>query len=454
MLILPIDSGRYCTPEMAGVFDEESRLQKMLDAEAALAWALAKVGIIPRKDAETISRKASTKYVKLSRMKEIEDRIQHDIMAMVEALAEVCGESGGYVHLGATSNDINDTATALQFKDAFSVIIPKLVNLERTLMDKTEKYKKTLMIGRTHGQHALPITLGLKFAVWMMEISRHIERLMQCRERTLVGKFTGAVGTQAGMGKKGVIVQKLVMKKLGLKPVEVSTQIVQRDRYAELICCLALIASTLDKFSTEIRELQRPEIGELSEPFDMKKQVGSSTMPHKMNPIKSERICGLAKFMRGLVIPALENVPNWQERDLTHSSCERIIIPSGFILLDYMLNLMNKILPQLNVDERRMIENMKITQGRFMSESVMLKLTKKGVSRQEAHQIVRRLSIKSLVEKREFKEILTEDNTLRRYLSRKEINETLDPKNYLGTTLEQIETATSSIKERLHIKID
>ncbi|MFQ5763152.1 MAG: adenylosuccinate lyase, partial [Candidatus Bathyarchaeia archaeon] len=329
MAVLPIDSGRYGTEEMKRIFQEDTRLQKMLDVEAALSWALSEIGLLSRKDAEVIASRANTQTVKLERVKEIEQVIQHDIMAVVQALAEACGESGGLVHFGATSNDINDTATALQFKDAVEVLLNKTVKLERILIDLSKKHMSTLMIGRTHGQHAIPMVAGLKFAVWMMEINRHIERLLQCRERLLVGKMTGAVGTQAGFGPEGLQIQNLVMQKLGLKPVEVSTQIVQRDRYAELLCILALVASSLEKFATEIRELQRTEIGELAEPFDVKKQVGSSTMPHKANPMISERICGLAKLVRSFALPGLENVPNWQERDLTHSSNERFLIPAA-----------------------------------------------------------------------------------------------------------------------------
>ena len=304
MPILPIDTGRYGTVEMRKIFEEENKLQKRLDVEAALALAHAEVGNIPLEDAKVIAEKASTKYVKLERVKEIEHQIKHDVMAMVKALAEVCGPSGAYVHLGVTSYDIVDTATALQLKEALNLIEEKLNRLEKVLMEKADKYKKTLMVGRTHGQHALPITLGFKFAVWMREIARHIERLRQCKERVLVGKISGAVGTQAGLGAHAMEIQKLVMEKLGLKPADITTQIVQRDRHAELICLLANIASSLDKFATEIRELQRPEIAELFEPFEKEKQVGSSAMPHKRNPELCERICGLEKIMRSLTVPA------------------------------------------------------------------------------------------------------------------------------------------------------
>jgi len=444
----PIETGRYGTAEMKRVFEEETRIQKMLDVEAALAWAHAEVGNIPRKDAEKIAAMASTKHVKLSRIKEIEHEIKHDVAALVRALAEVCGRSGAYVHLGATSYDIVDTANALQLKDALGLIENRLDDFERVLMEKALQYKNTLMMGRTHGQHALPITLGFKLAVWMREISRHFQRLRQCKERVLVGKMSGAVGTQAGLGPHAMKVQEIVMQRLGVKSAEISTQIVQRDRHAELICLLAIIASTLDNFATEIRELQRPEIGELFEPFEVEKQVGSSTMPHKRNPETCERICGLAKIVRSLVIPALENIVTWHERDLTQSSAERFIIPETCILVDYMLFLMTNIMANLHVDEERMLRNIELTQGRIMSEAVMIELTKKGMNRQEAHEILRKLTIKSEAENRHFREILLEAKVIREKLNEKEIDEALNPRNYLGTALEQVKLILKETMER------
>ena len=439
MPILPIDTGRYGTLEMRRIFEEENRVQKMLDVEAALAWAHAQVGNIPLEDAERIVAAASLERVKLARIKEIEREIKHDVMALVRALAEICGPSGAYVHLGATSYDIVDTATALQLKEALEIIERRLSDFEKVLMEKALRYKDTLMMGRTHGQHALPITLGFKFAVWMREISRHIQRLRQCRERVLVGKMSGAVGTQAGLGEHALKIQELVMHRLGLKPADISTQIVQRDRHAELICLLALIATSLENFATEIRELQRPEIGELAEPFEAERQVGSSTMPHKRNPETCERICGLARIVRSLTIPALENVVTWHERDLTQSSAERFIIPEACILVDYMLALMTNVVANLYVNEERMRQNIELTQGRAMSEAVMIALTKKGLSRQEAHELLRKLTIKSEIEKIPFKKVLLEDKTVSAKLSEKEIDEMLNPRNYLGTAPKQVE---------------
>jgi len=439
--ILPIDTGRYGTPEMRKVFEEENYIQRMLDVEAALAWAQSEVGEIPREAAKKIMEMASTKFVKVNRIKEIEKEIKHDVMSLVRAFAEVCGPSGAYIHLGVTSYDVVDTAKALQLKDALEIIENRLNNLELALIKLADRYKNTIMMGRTHGQHALPITFGLKMAVWMREISRHIQRLRECRKRILVGKMTGAVGTQAGLGPNAPRIQELVMKKLGLQPVDVSTQIIQRDRHAELICLLAIIASTLDKFATEIRELQRTEIAEVFEPFERQRQVGSSTMPHKRNPEICERICGLAKVVRGLVIPALENVPTWHERDLTQSSAERFIIPEACILVDYMLYLMIRVLSNLEVDEEKMRKNIDITEGRAMAEAVMITLTRKGMDRQKAHELLRRLAIKSVSERKPFKEILVNDEKIRSLLTEKEIDYALNPRNYLGTAVKQVEAA-------------
>jgi adenylosuccinate lyase len=439
MPILPIDTGRYGTVEMLEVFQEETRVQRMLDVEAALAWAHCEVGNIPSKDAERIARMASLRYVKLARVKAVEKEIKHDVAALVRVLSGVCGASGAYVHLGATSYDIVDTANAMQLKDAVEIIEKKLACLRRVLQDKTGKYKTTVMIGRTHGQHALPITLGFKFAVWTCEISRHLRRLHECKDRVLVGKMSGAVGTQAGLGEHAGRIQELVMKRLGIQAAEISTQIIQRDRYAELIALLALIASSLENFATEIRELQRPEIDELSEAFEAEKQVGSSTMPHKRNPETCERVCGLARIVRSLVAPSFENVITWHERDLTQSSAERFILPEACILTDYLIELMMRIVSNLRVDEERMLKNVGLTQGRTMSEAVMMALTKKGINRQEAHELLRKLTIKSEVEKRAFKQILVEDEFVRGKLTEKEIDEALDPKNYLGTAVKQAE---------------
>ena len=444
MPILPIDTGRYGTPEMLKIFEEETRVQKLLDVEAALALAHAEAGNIPKKDAEKIAAMASTKYVKVERVKVIEKEIKHDIASLVRALSEVCGPSGAYVHLGATSYDIVDTANALQLKDALDLIEKKLADLKEILQKQAAQHKKTIMIGRTHGQHALPITLGFKFAVWGYEVNRHLERLNECKKRVLVGKVSGAVGTQAGLGEHAQQIQEFVMKRLGLHAAEISTQIVQRDRYAELVCIYAMVASSLENFATEIRELQRPEIGEVFEAFEAKKQVGSSTMPHKQNPETCERVCGLARIVRSLSTPAFEDMITWHERDLTQSSAERFILPESNILLDYMLSLMCNIVANLRIDEQRMLQNLNLTQGRAMSEAVMMALTKKGVNRQEAHELLRKLTIQSAVEKRDFKQVLLQDIFVSSKLTEKEIDQALNPKNYLGTAIKQAEKFAKS----------
>jgi adenylosuccinate lyase len=440
MPILPIDTGRYGTPEMLKVFDEETRIQKLLDVEAALALAHAEVGNIPKRDAKKIAQMASTNYVKLERVKAIEKEIKHDLASLVRALSEQCQASGGYVHFGATSYDIVDTANALQLKDAMDIIEGRLTSFKALLQQKALQQKDTVMMGRTHGQHALPITLGFKYAVWGYEVNRHIQRLRDCRPRVVAGKITGAVGTQAGLGEQAPRIQELIMKRLGIHAAEISTQIVQRDRYAELICDLAMIATSLENFATEIRELQRPEIAELAESFEAEKQVGSSTMPHKRNPELSERVCGLARIVRSLVMPAMEDMVTWHERDLTQSSAERFVLPEACILTDYILSLMCSIVANLRVNPQNMLRNIGVTQGRTMSESVMIALARKGMDRQEAHEYLRKLTLKSEAEQRNFKEILMADKLVSGKLSEKEIDSALDPKNYLGTAVKQAET--------------
>jgi adenylosuccinate lyase len=429
---------------MLKIFDEETRVQKLLDVEAALALAHAQVGNIPQSDAEKIAEMASTKYVKVERVKAIEKEIKHDIASLVRALSEQCGSSGAYVHLGATSYDIVDTANALQLKDAIFVLEERLTAFKVILKRQAAEHSSTVMIGRTHGQHALPITLGFKFAVWGYEVNRHLQRLDECKKRVVAGKVSGAVGSQAGLGEHAAEIQALVMKRLGIHAAEISTQIVQRDRYAELISIYAMVASSLENFATEIRELQRPEIAEVFESFEAKKQVGSSTMPHKQNPETCERVCGLARIVRSLSVPALEDMVTWHERDLTQSSAERFILPESSILLDYILSLMCNITANLRVDKERMLANMSATQGRAMSESVMMALVHKGVNRQEAHEMLRQLTIKSAVDGKPFRQVLVEDKTVSSALSEKEIDAALDPRNYLGTAVTQAEKFAQS----------
>ncbi|AEC52781.1 adenylosuccinate lyase [Pyrococcus sp. NA2] len=444
MAVHPIDY-RYGSEEMRRIWDEENKLQKLLDVEAALARAHAKVGNIPEESAKVISERANTKWVKLERVKEIEAEIHHDIMAVVKALSEVCGEHGKYVHLGATSNDIIDTANALLIKESLEIVERDLKELRSILKDLAKKHIDTVCIGRTHGQHAVPTTYGMKFALWLDEIQRHIERLNQLKERVLVGKMRGAVGTAASFGEKAFEIERLVMEDLGLKPARITNQIIQRDVYAELMFFLALVASTLDKIALEIRNLQRTEILEVSEPFG-KKQVGSSTMPHKRNPVRTEKVCGLARVLYSNVIPALLNNPLWHERDLTNSSVERVILPESFVLLDEMLKVMKKVLKGLEFFPENIKRNLYLTKNLIMAEPLMLKLAEKGMGRQEAHELVRQLAMKAFYENKDLLEVARENEEIRKYLSEKDI-ESLKPENYIGKAREIVESVVRYVEE-------
>jgi len=444
MTIHPIES-RYGREEVRKIFDDETKLQRMLDVEAALARAHAKVGNIPKEAAEEITKKANTKYVKLSRVREIEAKINHDVMAMVEALSEQCGNAGKYIHLGATSNDIQDTALALQLKEFMVFLRRDLEDLKNIILKQAKRHKTTITIGRTHGQHAIPTTYGLKFAIYAAEIQRHIERINECYKRIIVGQLTGAVGTQAALGEKGMEIQNYMMRDLKLKSVMVSNQIIQRDRHAEFLLILALIAETLNKICIEIRNLQRTEIAEIFEYFG-KEQVGSSTMPHKMNPIYAERICGLSRVIKANAIASLDNIPLWHERDLTNSSCERIIIPESCILIDYILNLSVELIKNLIFDYNAIERNLKLTKGRIMAEAIMIRLVSKGMGRQEAHKITRECAIESYRKDIPFRDVLLKNKKISRLLNENEINDALDPKNYLGTAIKQVDMVLKELK--------
>ncbi len=445
MAVHPIDY-RYGSEEMRKIWDEENKLQKLLDVEAALARAHAQVGNIPTESARVISKRANTDWVKLKRVKEIEAEIHHDIMAVVKALSEVCGEHGRYVHLGATSNDIIDTANALLIKESLTIVEKDLKELRSVLKNLAKEHRRTVCIGRTHGQHAVPTTYGMKFAIWLDEVQRHIDRLNELRDRVLVGQMSGAVGTMASFGEKGLEIQRLVMGDLGLKPARISNQIIQRDVYAELMAFLALVASTLDKIALEIRNLQRTEILEVSEPFG-KKQVGSSTMPHKRNPIRSEKISGLARVLYSNVIPALLNNPLWHERDLTNSSVERVILPESFMLLDEMLKNMKKVLAGLEFFPENIKRNLYLTNNLITAEPLMLKLTDKGMGRQEAHELIRQLAMSAFQNGRDLIEVAKENQTVRKFLSEEDF-ESLKPENYIGLAPEIVNNIIAWIEEK------
>jgi adenylosuccinate lyase len=437
MPVHPIEF-RYNYPGMRNIFTEEKKLQTWLDVEAALARAHAKLGNIPKKAAEEITRKASTKYVKVDRVKEIDAQIHHDLMAMVKAFAEACDDNlGEYIHLGATSYDIEDTAIALQLREAINLLKDDLIEVKEELLNLAEKNQDNVCVGRTHGQQAVPTTYGLKFLIWTYEIHRHLIRLSQIKPRVLVGKMSGAVGTMASFGDKGFEIQELVMKDLGLKAADATNQIVQRDNLGELILHSALIASTLNKIAKEFRNLQRTEIGEVWEVFK-ESQVGSSTMPHKRNPHKSERICGLSRIIISNIFPAIENIALEHERDLTNSAPERIILPENFILLDYILRQLLIILKGIKFDKENIEKDLNLTKGLIMAEKVMIELVKKGLGRQEGHELVRNCAIKSWTKKIPFKNALMENETVLKYASATELDEWLNPANYIGTAKEQV----------------
>jgi adenylosuccinate lyase len=432
--VCPLDF-RYGRKEIKDVFGETSKLQYLLDVEAALSRAHAAVGNISKNAADEISKKATVKYVTVKRVNEIEKETRHDIMAVTKALSEVCsGDAGKYVHLGATSYDIVDTANALQFAAATDLIKAQVKELRVTLVGLAKDYKNTIMVGRTHGQFSIPITFGLKMAVYAMEVDRHLERLHECKSRLLVGKMSGAVGSGAAMGKHALKIQELVMADLKLGTEEAATQIVGRDRYIELLSVLANIASSMEKFATEIRNLQRSEIDEVSEAFDAKKQVGSSTMPQKRNPILCEQVCGIARVIRSFIIPAYENAIQWHERDLCNSSSERFILPHSLIMTDWIVFQMNKVFRNLQVNPERMRQNLENSKGLPMAEAVMTKLVEKGMGRGDAHELVRTCSLKAISDNKQLLSVLLENPKVTKLLKKKELEEVMNPRNYLGVS--------------------
>ena len=419
----------------------------MLDVEAALAKALANVGMIPKADAAKIARSASVRRVPVKRICEFERDVQHETMAVVLALAEASGKAGRYVHFGATSNDILDTATTLQIRKALAIIERDIKKLLEILLNQASKHKNTVMVGRTHGQHAVPTTLGLKFAIWACEIARHIQRLEQIKPRVLVGKMSGAVGTGAAWGKHGPRIQAIVMKELKLSPATATNQVIQRDRIAELTSFFGLLASTLDKIAREIRNLQRTEIGEVAEPFGVM-QIGSSTMPQKQNPIKCEKICGLARVLRANVHAGLENVALEHERDLTNSACERVLLPECFLLMDEILRTARDVLGGLVVHPDRIEQNLRLTRGLNMAEAVMIELTKRGMGRQTAHAVIRDCSLTSIRNSVGFAATLRNDARVREYLSEKEIDALLNPRKYTGSAAEIVDQVLKELRPR------
>lgn len=434
MAILPIDSGRYGTKEMLAIFDERARMEYQLAVEGAVAAAQGELGMIPGSAGAEILAAAGSGTITPARIKYFEKKSDHDTAALVEALNEKCGAgSRPWIHYGLTSNDLVDTSNSMQMRDALRVIRQKIMDLAQVLSEAAADYSDLPAVGRTHGQHASIIAFGLKFANWAAEIVAHMERIRGLEKRVLVCKTLGVVGTGSLMGADAVKVQDMVAKILGLHPVEVATQVVARERYAEYVFETALLGSTLEKIAVEVRNLQRTEIGEVSE-FFKKGQMGSSAVPVKRNPTKSERVSSLARLLKSQVAVALDNVPLWHERDLSNSANERFIIPVASIILDEMLHCMIGVVRGLRVDEERVAANLGITKGQIFAEFVLEALIKKGVARFEAYRDVQRVAFKANEEGMEFSEAVKEDRSISSRLSAEEIDGIFKPESHLGAS--------------------
>jgi adenylosuccinate lyase len=406
---------RYTRPEMGRIWSEENGFQKWLDVEILAAEGLSKLGKVPKAAIGRIRRKAR---FNVQRIREIEAEVKHEIIAFLSSVAESIGDDARYLHVGMTSSDVMDTALAIQFKEASAIIEQDLKTFLQVLRRQAHKYKRTVMIGRTHGVHAEPLTFGLKLALWYQEMERNLERFKNAVEDISVGQISGAVGTFAQISPK---VEAYVCKKSGLKPALVSNQIIQRDRHAYYFATLAIIASSLEKFAVEIRHLQRTEVQEAEEPFTQG-QKGSSAMPHKRNPILSENVSGMARLMRAYATAAMENVPLWHERDISHSSVERVIAPDATIALDFMLRRMTYVIGNLCVYPENMKRNLEKSGGTVFSEKILLALVDKGVARDTAYRMVQKHALKVGRDSGDLKRELVSDAEIRRYLSPKEID--------------------------------
>ena len=415
---------RYSLDEMKEIWSEENKYKKWLEIEIAVCKAKADKGDIPKEAAKKIENNS---VLNMSRIKEIEKTTRHDMLAFIEGINETLDNESKYVHQGLTSSDIKDTARALQMKESVELIIRDLEEMKEVLANKAHLHKNTIMIGRTHGVHAEPVTWGLKMALWYEEIKRHIKRMNNLLEIVSVGQISGAVGTYTSVSPD---IEKRVCDKLDLKPAPVSNQIMQRDRQADFLNNLALVAASLEKFATEIRNLQRTDILEVEEGF-RKGQKGSSAMPHKKNPIVCERITGLARVVRGNVVPGLENIALWHERDLTHSSVERVVLPDSSILVDYSLNKFTMVLKELKVNKNKMRENMERTHGLIFSQRVMLALVDKGLEREEAYEMAQRNALKAWENKMDYKELIKKDEEITNYLNNDEIDNVFDYNYYI-----------------------
>ncbi|MBW1999646.1 MAG: adenylosuccinate lyase [Deltaproteobacteria bacterium] len=407
---------RYTRPEMGRIWETENRFAKWLEIEILACEAMAQEGLIPGGALQNIKEKAN---FSVERILEIEKETKHDVIAFLANVAEYVGPDSRYIHMGLTSSDILDTSLALLLREAMTLIIEDVKGLMEVLKEKALEHKYTVMIGRSHGIHAEPITFGLKIAVWYAEMKRNLERLGEALEVISYGKLSGAVGTFANISPR---IEAYVCERLGLKPAEISTQILQRDRHAQYFSSLAILAGTLEKIAVEIRHLQRTEVLEAEEPFE-KGQKGSSAMPHKKNPIGCENISGLARVVRSNSLAAFENMPLWHERDISHSSVERIIGPDSTILIDFMLHRLSGILRDLVVHPNRMLENLHKLKGLIYSQQVLIRLAASGLERQAAYDMVQRNAMKVWETGRDFKDLLLEDREVRQYLSEKDLEE-------------------------------
>ena len=405
---------RYSRAKMAKIWEPQSRFDKWLRVELLVCEAMAKEGMIPQKSLDNIKKKAS---VSIDRILEIEETVKHDVIAFLTNVEESVGPDARFIHLGLTSSDILDTAFALQLREAMLIIIDDVHNLMDVLKEKAFEYKDTVMIGRSHGIHAEPITFGLKLAVWYSEMQRNLKRLEQALDVISYGKISGAVGTFANTPPR---IEKYVCDHLNLKHAEISTQIIQRDRHAQYFTTLAILGGSVEKIATEIRHLQRTEVGEVEEAFSPG-QKGSSAMPHKKNPIGSENLSGLARLVRSNCIAAMENMPLWHERDISHSSVERVIAPDSTILIDYMLNRLMRMIKNMVVNKDTMTHNLEKLKGLIFSQQVLLALIEKECSRQHAYSLTQRISLNAWSTGESFKQLLLSDSDVREYLDDKEI---------------------------------
>jgi len=415
---------RYSLPKMKEIWQEEFKFKTMLEIELLALEALAKQKKVPQDAVRRIRQKAR---FNIARIQKIEEKTQHDVVAFVTNVAQYIGKDAKYLHAGLTSSDILDTTLGVQLKAASDILIDDINRLLKILAKKARAYKDTACIGRTHGVHAEPMTFGLKLALWYDEMQRNLERLKLAKEEAGVGKLSGAVGTYSNIDPQ---VETYVCKKLGLKPAKISTQVIQRDIYAVFMARLAIIGSSLEKFATEIRHLQRTEVREAEEPF-AKGQKGSSAMPHKRNPVICERICGLSRLLRGNSVAAMENNALWHERDISHSSVERIIIPDSTLALDYMLNKFIQVVEGLSVHPENMMANIIKTRGLIFSQRVLLALMEKGLPRPQAYDLVQRSAMSSWKEGRDFRDCLLLDPVVPKYLSEKELDNIFDLNYYL-----------------------